>query len=167
MKDFSSADIEHTIHWQLIETEWLEWDAPWELEEEISFNPEQYRINMINMLSEQLDPDRIRYRFQIYLNHEDNKCIGWINAYRIDDDFCWTNDPRNITIGISIADLNSRRKGYATEAWSLYVNYLLNNKIHDIYSQTWSGNLRIIGLMEKIGFVGSKEGLSNSKRKII
>lgn len=41
LRDFIKEDIEDRIRWETIETEWLEWDAPWEMEEEEPFNPEE------------------------------------------------------------------------------------------------------------------------------
>lgn len=35
----------------------------------------------------------------------------------------------------------------------VYIKYLLDNGIEEIYTQIWSGNYRVIGLMEKVGFV--------------
>ncbi|HAW71111.1 MAG TPA: hypothetical protein DCX37_08030, partial [Firmicutes bacterium] len=56
------------------------------------------------------------------------------------------------TIGVDIPDLSARRKGYATAAWDLFIQYMISNGIKDIYTQTWSGNERVLGLMKKIGF---------------
>ena len=39
-------DIEDRIRWETIEIEWMEWDAPWEMEEEELFNPEEYILLM-------------------------------------------------------------------------------------------------------------------------
>lgn len=152
LRDFIKEDIEDRIRWETIETEWLHWDAPWEIEEE-PFNPEEYRSLMNKKLSNKQDPNRFRYGFQICVNDETKKHIGWVNAYHIDDKYCYTNDDGKLTIGISIPDLSSRRKGYGTEAWSLYIKYFLDNGIEDIYTQTWSGNIRVLGLMSKVGFV--------------
>ena len=149
LRDFVEEDIGDRIRWETIETEWLEWDAPWEEE---PFDPDEYRSRMKKRLSIEQDPDRFRHGFQICINDETQKHIGWINAYHIDNDYCYTSDDGKFTIGIVIADLGSRRKGYATEAWNLYIKYALDSGIEDIYTQTWSGNTRVIGLMKKLGF---------------
>lgn len=151
LRDFIKEDIEDRIIWETIETEWLGWDAPWELEEE-PFDPKEYSSLMRNRLSNKQDINRFRYGFQICINDEVKKHIGWINAYYIDDNYNYSNKDGKLAIGINIPDLSSRRKGYATEAWSLYIRYLLDNGIEDIYTQTWSGNIRVIGLMDKLGF---------------
>ena len=153
LRDLLKKDIEDRIRWETIEIEWMEWDAPWEMEEEELFNPEEYILLMNKRLSNKQDPNRFRYGFQICINDKTRIHIGWINAYSIDENYCYTNGDGKLAIGIGIPDLDSRRKGYATEAWSLYIKYLLQNGIEDIYTQTWSGNIRVIGLMNKIGFV--------------
>lgn len=151
LRDFIKEDIEDRIRWETIETEWLEWDAPWEMEEG-PFNLEEYRRLMTKRLSRKLDPNEFRYSFQICINDESKKHIGWVNAYYIDNDYQYTEGQGYLTIGINIPDLNSRRKGYATEAWLLYIRYALNNGYKDIFTQTWSGNFRVIGLIEKLRF---------------
>ncbi|MDD2494480.1 MAG: GNAT family protein [Tissierellia bacterium] len=91
-------------------------------------------------------------RCKIQANYGHNFKVLDINKNSIDDNYCYTNGDGKLTIGIDILDLNSRRKGYATEAWSLYIKYILDSGIDDIYTQTWSGNIRVIGLMKKLGF---------------
>ncbi len=120
--------------------------------EEESFNPEGYRSLMNKRLSAKQEPYKFRHGFQICINDEAKKHIGWINSYHIDDDYCYTGNEGKLTIGINIPDLSSRRKGYGTEAWILYIKYILNNGIEDIYTQTWSGNIRVKGLIRKLGF---------------
>ncbi len=51
------------IKWETIETEWLERDAPREIEEEEPFNPEEYRSLMNKRLSKKQDPNKLRYEF--------------------------------------------------------------------------------------------------------
>jgi RimJ/RimL family protein N-acetyltransferase len=126
LRDFIKEDIADRINWETVETEWLEWDAPWEMEEE-SFNPEKYRSLMNKRLSTKQDPNRFRYGFQICINDDAKKHIGWVNAYHINDDYCYTDGDGKLTIGINIPDLNSRRRGYATEAWSLSKALILSN----------------------------------------
>lgn len=107
---------------------------------------------MNKRLSVKQGPNRFRYGFQVCINDESKKHIGWINAHYIDNNYCYINGEGMFTIGINIPDLNSRRKGYATEAWALYIKYALDNGIEGIYTQTWSENIRVIGLMKKLGF---------------
>ena len=153
LRDFIHEDIEDMIEWQTIETEWCQWDAPWEMEEEEPFNADAYRARMTESLSRERDPDRLRYGFQLCVDDETKKHIGWVNAYFIDENYRYIKGKGNLTIGNDIPDMASRRKAYATEAWRLYIRYLLDHGIKEIYTQTWSGNVRVLGLMNKIGFI--------------
>ena len=68
--------------------------------------------------------------------HETKKHIGWVNAYHINDDYCYTDGDGKLTIGINIPDLNSRRRGYATEAWSLSKALISVSYTHlDVYKR--------------------------------
>lgn len=98
-----------------------------------------------------MDNDKLRYGFEICIR-ENKKHIGWINAYLINNNFKFSHNGTLFTIGIDIPVLNERGKGYATDSWVTYINYLINNGIDGIYTQTWSGNYRVLGLISKLGF---------------
>lgn len=150
LRDFIEADIEDRIHWELVETEWHLWDAPWENDED--FDPEKFRKAQLKKLEREVCKSERRWRFEICINDKSQKHIGWCNAYRIDEAYEYTCGDGFCTVGIGIPDLQSRRKGYATHAWMLFIAYMLETGIKDIYTQTWSGNTRVMGLMQKIGF---------------
>ncbi len=149
LRDFIKEDIEDVIRWETIETEWQLWDAPWE---DNDFNSGEYRKRMMNLLNKKRENTSMRYRFEICIKDELETHIGWCNIYKIDSKFNYTKNLGNYTIGIDIPKVNARQKGYATAAWKLLIDYLISKGIKDIYTQTWSGNLRVIGLATKIGF---------------
>jgi hypothetical protein len=66
---------------------------------------------MKRALSAKEDSNRFRYGFQICTNDASERHIGWINAYRISDTYCYTHGEGKLTIGIDIVDEPSRRKG--------------------------------------------------------
>jgi RimJ/RimL family protein N-acetyltransferase len=150
LRDFIESDIEDRIHWELVETEWQLWDAPWEADDD--FDSDKFREDQLKKLERKLSDREMRWSFEICINDKSQKHIGWCNAYRIDENYNYTRGKGYCTIGIGIPDLGSRRKGYATYSWKLFISYLLENGIKDIHTQTWSGNKRVIGLMMKIGF---------------
>ncbi len=154
LRDFIESDIDDRIYWETVETEWKLWDAPWEYREGEVFDSIGYRIESLKRLAEdkRKDENRMRRSFQICIKDESRKHIGWMNSYNIDDNYRYTIGPGHCAIGIDIPDISSRRKGYATASWDLFIHYLLSNGIEDIYTQTWSGNGRVIGLMKKLGF---------------
>lgn len=154
LRDFIESDIDDRIHWETVETEWKLWDAPWEYHELEVFDLIGYRIERLEWLAKEKkkDENRVRKSFQICINDESRKHIGWMNSYKIDDNYRFTRGQGHCAIGIDIPDMSSRRKGYATASWDLFIQYLLSNGIEDIYTQTWSGNERVMGLMKKLGF---------------
>ena len=154
LRDFIESDIDDRIYWETVETEWQLWDAPWEYNEGEMFDTIGYRIERLAWLAKEKkkDENRMRWSFQICINDESRKHIGWMNTYHIDDNYRFTRGEGHCAIGIDIPDMSSRRKGYATASWDLFIEYLLSNGVKDIYTQTWSGNVRVIGLMNKLGF---------------
>ena len=82
------------------------------------------------------------------------KHIGWISAYYMTDDFKYNGlkKTNNIAIGIDIPDKSMRGKGIGVKAIKEYLKYFKKLGYFKIYTQTWSGNTRMIHVAEKIGF---------------
>ena len=59
----------------------------------------------------------------------------------------------SVAIGIGICDSNVWGRGLGSRAIAAMILYFLENGIRDIYTQTWSGNIRMVRCAEKIGFV--------------
>lgn len=152
LRDFLKTDVEDYVIWNTEIIEWQKWDAPWEnaesTKEEIKERYEDY-YNRINTLS----PDSIRTRFEICVNDLDKTHIGWVISYQIDESFKYTKSKGFYALGIDIPDLNHRRKGYGKQALLTYIEYLKSHSINQVYIQTWSGNLSMLKLAEKLGFV--------------
>ena len=53
---------------------------------------------------------------------------------------------------IDLPEENARGKGLATHALRLFMAYLHSLGFDELYTQTWSGNERMIKLAEKLGF---------------
>lgn len=180
LRDFMESDIEKRIYWETVETEWQQWDAPWEYEGLSEAEKKEELENYITSLKRWMDQDRalieeemqrengmkagvlestevqkqekVRYRFQIALNNESSDYIGWCTAYCIDEDYSYTDEEGFCTIGINLPEVDVRGKGYATEALCMFIAYLLEHGERPIFTQTWSGNNRMIHVAEKIGF---------------
>lgn len=156
LRDFIKADIENRIHWETVENEWQLWDAPWEYEgkqkDELIRDLEEYKTKMLLWASEQKEENDLRTSFQICINDDKKTYIGWCGSYNINENFEITQNKGQCAIGICIPSMIVRGKGFATSAMSLFINYLIKNKVTEIYTQTWSGNRRMIGLANKIGF---------------
>ncbi|WP_346938418.1 GNAT family protein [uncultured Clostridium sp.] len=152
LRDYIEADIEDDIYWETVETEWQLWDAPWEYEEGEFFDSDKYCKKMLETLNSQKDKNRIRRKFEICIDNEKKTHIGGCNSYNIDSNYKYTKGHGKCTIGIDICSVNARGKGYATSALKLFIYYLMSNGFNEFYTQTWSGNYRMIGLAEKLGF---------------
>ena len=120
-------DIEDHIIWYTLDTEWQNWDAPWENNDPIDV--EIMRYDMKEQLEKPLPS--IRKRFEIY--HKDGKHIGWLSSYYID-----TKDYK-VFVGIDIPDQNYRGKKLGEYALASFILYLLNiiQKNFHSYKTNW------------------------------
>ena len=75
----------------------------------------------------------------------DDEVVGEVSCYCID------GDREKLAIGIGIPPLSARRKGYAYAALTLFMEHLFETR-DILYTQTWSGNVRMLALAEKLGF---------------
>ena len=156
LRDFQESDIVCRVRWETEETEWQLWDGPWEYE---GLTPEQKEEELRAYIEKmkgwvqkfrEMPDDEVRTGFQICA--ADGTCIGWCNTYLIGDDYEFCENGRRRAIGIDIPETAYRGQGCASEALSMLIVYLLEHGEKEIYTQTWSGNSRMIGLAEKLGF---------------
>jgi len=142
-------DLVDEEKWNTVETEWCEWDAPWEEDEPFDMEKERERLHKIIK-----NPPRIYSVLE--LDTDEGRHIGGVNRYFI-------GGQRDlIAVGIGIPPMDARRKGYGKNALILWIYYqLANNDIEEIYTQTWSGNYPMIKLAESIGFreIGRIKGI--------
>ena len=155
LRDMTEADIEDDIRWNTVETDWSNWDAPWEPLPDIS-DTDSYRKKELLKLAE--PKDKIRWGFEI--ETAEGNHIGTVNSYMINENFEWISvkdikpgDKALRTVGISICESSFCGKGFGTKALAAFINYYLENGEDEIYCQTWSGNIRMVKCAEKLGFV--------------
>lgn len=156
LRDMRESDIEDDIRWNTTETAWRDWDAPWETEEALrAFDPEKYRQRELAWIAKP-KPD---HRMSLEIETAEGVHIGGVNAYTIDGDFNWMEkapegDPRAArwAVGIDLCESAFWSGGWGTRALTAFVRYHLEAGYTDLYTQTWSGNIRMIGLAEKLGF---------------
>ena len=132
----------------MVDTEW-QINAPWESDD--FFDIEFFTKSAINFLVKQKEIPVFFYRLQVEVL-DTNKHIGSVSSYYIDDNYKYTNDSGRLTIGIDIYSIEDRGCGFGTEAWILYIDYIIKKEFYEIYTQTWSGNYPSQGLMKKLGF---------------
>lgn len=154
LRDMRESDIEDWFRWKTTETEWSEWDAPWE-ELDPSLDPEEYRKEEL----ERIQTRKTDHRFRLEIDTADGVHIGAVNAYCIDESFNWEayfeeadRQKLNWAMGIDICDRDYWSGGWGTQALTAFVKYHLQEGYVNLYTQTWSGNTRMIGLAEKLGF---------------
>ena len=154
LRDMTEADIEDYIRWYTVETDWSNWDAPWEPLPDIS-DADSYRKKELLKLAE--PKDKIRWGFEI--ETAEGNHIGTVNSYMINENFEWISvkdikpgDKAFRTVGISICESSFCGKGFGTKALAAFINYYLENGEDEIYCQTWSGNIRMVKCAEKLGF---------------
>lgn len=159
LRDIRQEDIADYIRWETIETEWQLWDAPWLYEgrtlEQCERELKEYIEKLKRWVSEasEYSDSSIRSRFEIDYQGEH---VGSCASYLIDGD-CNILDGCDTTslgraIGICVFDPQYRRHGIATAALTGLIDYLKAHGSQRIFTQTWSGNERMIALAQKLGF---------------
>mgnify|MGYP002522463939 CR=1 FL=1 len=156
LRDFKREDIAKRIEWETEKTEWQLWDAPWEYEgltEEQKNEELQEYIKAMEKwaaLYETLSDEMPRKSFQICT--PEGEYVGWCSSYFINEDYDSDKDGDRLAIGIGLPEESARGKGLATHALQLFMAYLHSLGFDELYTQTWSGNERMIRLAEKLGF---------------
>ncbi|MBR4462680.1 MAG: GNAT family N-acetyltransferase [Erysipelotrichaceae bacterium] len=146
LRDMKESDIEDYVRWFTVETEWGDWDAPWE---PFNTDEETERRNWTEYYHsvKELPQDRVRRKYEI---ESDGKHIGWICSYT---DLEYVDNEEKIpAIGLDIPCVEDRKCGLGTKAFQSYLDYLKEHGYRSFYTQTWSGNQAMIRLAGKLGF---------------
>ena len=146
LRDMIESDITDYVRWFTVETDWMNYDAPWEsspssLDEELKSWTEYYQS------VKDLTKDEIRWKFEIEV---DGHHIGWVSRY-FDLEYL-DNSNNNPAIGIDIPEMSFCEHGIGTEALGMFIEYLKKAGYERFYIQTWSGNKRMLRVAEKLGF---------------
>lgn len=148
LRDMRESDIENYVRWFTTETEWMHWDAPWETIEPSAPTEERTSWTEYYESVRNLPDDVVRQKFEIEC---DGVHVGWICAYK---DLGYMENPEDIpAIGLDIPETAHRKRGCGTQAMRLYMEYLKERRgWTSFYTQTWSGNLPMLRVAEKLGF---------------
>ena len=153
LRDMIESDIEDYVRWFTVERVWENWDAPWEKEDK---DEETERTSWREYYeSVKYRPDDVlRWKFEIEWN---GRHIGWVSSYCIDENYEWVGkikDGQTVyrAIGVSICEPNLWGKGIGTNALRAFMNYYFENGVDELYTQTWSGNVRMLSCAKKLGF---------------
>lgn len=156
LRDFVESDIEKRIYWENTENEWQLWDAPWEYENRTAEEQEKELNEYIETMNGWVEKfaamheNQKRSGFQICT--AENVYIGWCGSYYMDETYNYAETGTRCAIGIVVPELAQRGNGYAFHALCLFIDYLLERGESELYTQTWSGNERMISLAAKLGF---------------
>ncbi len=153
LRDVVESDIEDQIRWCNEETAWSDWDAPDEPIEPV--DPESYRAEALRKMKESLP--KVRNAFA--LAAADGRHIGSVTSYLIGEDCQWISHAEaqekgvyRWTIGVDICESSYWGKGLGTMAIAAFCKYFLDSGRTDLYTQTWSGNERMLRCAQRIGF---------------
>ena len=154
LRDMIESDIEDYVRWYTVEREWENWDAPWEKEDACEETTRKKWTKHYESVKDHPDDAR-RWRFEIEWN---GRHIGWVSSYDIDENYEWIGKNKDgqtvyLAVGIDICELDVYGRGVGTNALRAFMNYHFDNGEKELYTQTWSGNVRMIRLAEKLGFV--------------
>lgn len=149
LRDMIESDIEDYVHWFSEPSEnndWDRWDAPWEWEETTPDAEREVWTRRYQSV-QALAPDAPRWRFEI---EADGTHIGWVSAYT---DLGWLDNPDELpAIGIDIPLRTHRGHGYGKAALQLFMEYWKKQGYRQLYTQTWSGNMPMLQLAQRLGF---------------
>lgn len=156
LRDMIRSDIEDYVRWFTAETEWNDWDAPWEPIEEPTEEAQRKAWTEYYERVKDLPDDRIRWKFEIEC---DGRHIGWVSSYT--DLGYLENEEKIPAVGIDVPEQDHRNRGAGTQALRLFIDYLKQQGYSSCYTQTWSGNERMMRVAEKLGFkeVRSEKGI--------
>lgn len=154
LRDMTESDIEDYVRWFTVEREWENWDAPWEKEDTDEEKERESWTKYYESVKE-LPDDLLRWKFEIEWN---GRHIGWVSSYCIDENHEWVKkieDGQTVyrAVGIDICEPDAQGKGIGANALRAFINYYFEKGENAIYTQTWSGNARMIRCAQKLGFV--------------
>ena len=147
LRDMMESDIEDYVRWFTSETEWGDWDAPWEPLEPVSEEEARREWTEYCQRVQNRPADALRWKFEI---EAAGRHVGWVSAYT---DLGYVENEEGIpAIGLDIPDPGDRRKGYGTQAIQQFMAYFRNHGFSSFYTQTWSDNTGMMKTAEKLGF---------------
>lgn len=147
LRDMVESDIEDYVKWFTEQTDWMNWDSPWECEQTSEAAERKAWTEYFHYL-QTLSPNYTRWKFEIEV---DGQHIGWVSAYT---DLGYVDNAEEIpAIGIDIPNQAYRCCGNGTKALSLFIDHFKKIGYTSVYTQTWSGNIAMMRLAQSLGFV--------------
>lgn len=153
LRDMVESDIEDYVRWWTAETAWSDWDAPWESVESDAETERREWTAYFESVKDLADDVR-RWKFEIVF---DGRHIGWVSSYPMNERYEWIGEVQEgqrvlRAIGIDICESDVWGNGVGTNALQAFINYYFGHGVTELYTQTWSGNTRMVRCAEKLGF---------------
>ncbi|MCP4428152.1 MAG: GNAT family N-acetyltransferase, partial [Chloroflexi bacterium] len=145
LRDWLLQDVDDYAHWQMPGHKWQDFDGPYYPRTKAEDIP-----SMIQKLRNKIETnewDAVR-KHLVIANHPANKLIGRVSWYWVSEETNW------LAIGIAVYDPAHWRRGIGYEALGLWCEYLWTAvpAIVRLDIRTWSGNIGMMRLAEKLGF---------------
>lgn len=158
LRDYRLSDVEDEVRWTNVDTDWFYADTPWMVMERV--DAEELRADMAEIL-ENMTEDAIRWRFEL---EEDGRHIGMLSSYFLDESFepvPWEATDQSLNavengavraLGIEICEPDCWGRGVGARALTAFMEYYRGLGERRFLLETWSGNRRMLGCAEKLGF---------------
>lgn len=145
LRDWRLEDVETYKAWQRPGHQWQMLDGPYYRSDRDQ--SEEAALELKNWIEKAEFPNP-RSRLVI-ADLETNKLIGTVSSYWESKETLW------LCAGLTVYDPSHWGKGIGWEALGLWIDYLfaMHSKIARLDMRTWSGNVGLIRLAEKLGFV--------------
>jgi putative hydrolase of HD superfamily len=145
LRDWLMADLPVYQGWLSPEQEWKQFNGPYYVMDESKVPERIGRLREAIEAAEWSDP-RLRL---VIANKADNRFMGVVSRY-------WESEETNwLSVGIVIHDPGHWGGGIGFEAFGLWSDYILRSMpdLVRVGLGTWSGNVRMMRLAEKLGFL--------------
>lgn len=155
LRDMLESDIEDYVRWFTSKGEWARWDAPWEQEDSDEASERERWTRYYHTVCS-LPVEELRWRLEI---EADGKHVGWVSSYLMDERFTWIaadsvkeGQQALRAVGIDLCEDSVWGKGVGSSALAAFIQYFFDRGLDTIYTQTWSGNERMVHVAQKLGF---------------
>lgn len=154
LRDMIASDIADYVRWFTAEREWEDWDAPWEKEDADEERERRNWTEYYDSVKNRPDDAR-RWKLEIEWN---GRHVGWVSAYCIDENYEWVGKIKDgqtvhCAVGVDVCEPGLWGNGIGSNALRAFMDYCFANGADELYTQTWSGNIRMLRCAEKLGFV--------------
>lgn len=146
LRDWKTKDLEAYKFWLTGHQKWMELDAPYYHTKEISDDKLKEMTEKIKLkIDENNWPTP---RTNLIIADENDDMIGTVGWYWQSKETYW------LSIGLVVYDPKNWGKGIGFDALTLWIDYLFetNENLVRMDLRTWSGNIGMMKLGEKLGF---------------